>query len=82
MSCIPDVININTPSASSRRQGGGRGAKPFGYTKSLFKKHMQKLKSVFGLHIRGRIACEPILESAQYNPKFMEPTNICKRTNF
>ena len=39
---------------------------------------MQKLKSVFGLHICGRIACEPIPKSTQCDPKFMEKTNMCK----
>ena len=43
---------------------------------------MQKLKSVFGLHIRGRIAYEPIPKSAQCNPKFIEKTNICKTHDF
>ena len=43
---------------------------------------MQKLKSVFGLHIRGRIACEPIPKSTQCDPKFMEKTNICKTHYF
>ena len=43
---------------------------------------MQKLKSVFGLHIRGRIAYEPIPKSAQCNPKFMEKTNMCKAHDF
>ena len=43
---------------------------------------MQTLKSVFGLHIRGRIAYEPIPKSAQCNPKFMEKTNMCKTHYF
>ena len=43
---------------------------------------MQKPKSVFGLHIRGRIACEPIPKSAQCNPKFIEKTNIYKTHYF
>ena len=42
------------------------------------KEKIQKLKSVFGLHIRRRIAREPIPKSAQCNPKFFEKTNICK----
>ena len=47
----------------------------------MFWKHIekiQKMKSVFGLHIRGRIAYEPIPKSAQCNPQFMEQTNMCK----
>ena len=43
-----------------------------------FFKKIQKQKSVFGLHIRGRIACEPIPKSAQCDPKFIEKTNTCK----
>ena len=43
---------------------------------------MQKLKSVFGLHIRGRIACEPIPKSTQCDPKFMEKTDMCKTHDF
>ena len=43
---------------------------------------MQKLKSVFGLHIRGRIACEPIPKSTQCDPKFMEKTNMCETHDF
>ena len=43
---------------------------------------MQKLKSVFGLHIRGRIAYEPIPKSAQCNQKIIEKTNICKTHDF
>ena len=43
---------------------------------------MQKLKSVFGLHIRGRIACEPIPKSTQCDPKFMEKTNMRKTHDF
>ena len=43
---------------------------------------MQKLQSVFGLHIRGRIACEPIPKSTQCDPKFMEKTNMCKAHDF
>ena len=39
---------------------------------------MQKLKNVFGMHVRGRIAYEPIPKSAQCNPKFIEKTNTCK----
>ncbi len=43
---------------------------------------MQKLKSVFGLHIRGRIAYEPIPKSAQCNQKIIKKTNICKTHDF
>ena len=43
---------------------------------------MQKVKSVFGLHIRGRIAYEPIPKSAQCNQKIIENTNICKTDCF
>ena len=43
---------------------------------------MQKVKSVFGLHIRGRIACEPIPKSTQCDPKLMEKTTMCKAHNF
>ena len=44
-----------------------------------FLEKTQKLKSVFGLHIRGRIACEPIPKSAECNPKFMKKTSTCKK---
>ena len=37
---------------------------------------------MFGLHIRGQIAYEPIPKSAQCNPKFIEKTNICKTHDF
>ena len=43
---------------------------------------MQKLKHVFGLHIHGRIACEPIPKSTQCDPKFMEKTNMRKAHDF
>ena len=43
---------------------------------------MQKLKSVFGLHIRGRIAYEPIPKSAQCDQKIMEKANTCKAHYF
>ena len=43
---------------------------------------MQKLKSVFGLHIRGWIACEPIPKSTQCDPNLMEKTNMCKAHYF
>ena len=33
---------------------------------------------MFGLHIRGRIAYEPIPKSAQWNQKIMEKTSMCK----
>ena len=36
---------------------------------SLFNENMQKVKSVFGLHIRGRIAYEPIPKSTQCTTK-------------
>ena len=49
--------------------------------KTVYEK-MQKLKSAFGLHIRGRIACEPIPKSTQCDPKFMEKTNMCKTHDF
>ena len=53
-----------------------------GLFREPFLRKMQQLKSVFGLHIRGRIACEPIPKSAQCNPKFIEKTNICKTHDF
>ena len=37
---------------------------------------------MFGLHIRGRIACEPIPKSTQCDPKIMEKTNMCKTHDF
>ena len=37
---------------------------------------------MFGLHIRGRIACEPIPKSTQCDPKFMEKTDMCKTNDF
>ena len=46
------------------------------------KKKMEKLKSVLGLHICGRIAYEPLPKSAQCNPKLMEKTNVCKTLFF
>ena len=47
-----------------------------------FFKKKQKLKNVFGLHIRGRIACEPIPKSIQCHPKLMEKANMCKAHDF
>ena len=44
--------------------------------------NIQQLKSVCGLHIRGRIAYEPIPKSAQCNQKIIEQTNICKTHYF
>ena len=39
-----------------------------------FLRKMQKVKSVFGLHIRGRIAYEPIPENTQRTPKIEKKT--------
>ena len=41
---------------------------------AYFLEKMQKRKSVFGLHRRERIACEPIPWSAQGDPKIKEKT--------
>ena len=50
--------------------------------RETFLEKMQKLKSAFGLHIRGRIACEPIPKSIQCDPKIMEKTKMCKTHDF
>ena len=49
---------------------------------NLFKENTQKVKSVFGLHIRGRIAYEPILWKAPCDPKFMQNKKTLKKLVF
>ena len=43
---------------------------------------MQNVKSVFGLHIRERIAYEPIPKSTQCTPKIEKKTTRVKYTLF
>ena len=43
-----------------------------------FLRKMQKVKSVFGLHIRGRIAYEPIPKSTQCTHKIEEKSGVCQ----
>ena len=47
----------------------------------LFRK-IQKVKSVFGLHIRVRIAYEPIPKSTQCTPKIEKKAACVKHTLF
>ena len=46
----------------------------WGHVEPIFLERMQKRKSVFRLHRRVRIACEPIPWSAQGDPKIKEKT--------
>ena len=47
----------------------------FAFFREPFLRKMRKLKSVFGLHRRGRIAYEPIPWNAQCDPKLKKKTN-------
>jgi len=49
---------------------------------AYFSENVQKRKSVFGLHRRVRIACEPIPRSAQGDPHTEEKKNICPNQFF
>jgi len=43
---------------------------------------MQKVKRVFGLHIRRRIAYEPIPKSTQCTPKIENKSDVCQVHTF
>ena len=54
----------------------------FRLSRELFLETMQKVKSVLGLHIRVRIAYEPIPKSTQCTPKIEKNSNICQVHTF
>ena len=52
------------------------------FSRRLFRENGQKLKSVFGLRRRGRIAYEPILRSAPCDPKLKKNSDMFEVRTF